>query len=208
MTHNSKATRKKLIEAAGELFAHKGFAAVTVREIVAKAQTHLSAMNYHFNSKEALYKTVLEVACSESAISSDERDYLLEVAPDKALLILIKAAVKAYRCDEGIQWKTTLIAREVRQPGIYFDEISKQYLKPDVDFISALIAAAMGEQKVSHATRFATISLIGLIETFGLHTTFIEAVAPGLIDSYDKDHALSHAILTMVLHVAKDYKEG
>lgn len=205
---DSEATRKKLLEAAGELFAQKGFSAVTVREIVAKAQTHLSAMNYHFKSKDALYQEVLEYACKQSAISMDERDYLSQIAPDKALLILIKEAVKAYRSDYDTQWKTALIAHEIRQPGSHFAAISERYLKPDIDYIAQLVAAAAGAQISSHASRFAAISLIGLIETFGLHTTFIEAVAPGLHDFYDKDHAFSHAILTMVLHGAKDYKEG
>jgi AcrR family transcriptional regulator len=44
-----------LIEAAGELFAENGLESTSVRAIVKKAGTALSAVNYHFHSKEQLY---------------------------------------------------------------------------------------------------------------------------------------------------------
>ena len=50
----SKDTRVAILLAAGEMFAHRGFDGVSIREIVARAGVTLSAVNYHFGSKEAL----------------------------------------------------------------------------------------------------------------------------------------------------------
>ena len=55
-----KDTRSKLIEIATELFATKGFAAVSVRELTVAAEVNVSAISYYFNGKEGLYKAVLK----------------------------------------------------------------------------------------------------------------------------------------------------
>ncbi|MBE0558206.1 MAG: TetR/AcrR family transcriptional regulator, partial [Proteobacteria bacterium] len=49
-------TRGKLLAAAGEIFAEKGFRNATVAEICLKAGTNVAAVNYHFGSKETLYR--------------------------------------------------------------------------------------------------------------------------------------------------------
>lgn len=51
----SRDTRRLLLDAALELFALKGFAATTVREIGAHAGVRDSAIYFHFPSKEAMY---------------------------------------------------------------------------------------------------------------------------------------------------------
>ena len=53
-------TRSKLIEMAAQLFAAKGFAAVSVRELTVAAQVNVSAISYYFNGKEGLYRAVLK----------------------------------------------------------------------------------------------------------------------------------------------------
>lgn len=48
-------TRLSLLEAAGEVFAKKGFWSATHEEICSRANANLAAINYHFGSKENLY---------------------------------------------------------------------------------------------------------------------------------------------------------
>ena len=52
-------TRERLLDAAEELFAARGFNGVSVRDIVKAADTNLGAIPYHFGSKENLLKSVL-----------------------------------------------------------------------------------------------------------------------------------------------------
>jgi TetR/AcrR family transcriptional regulator, regulator of cefoperazone and chloramphenicol sensitivity len=49
----------RLLAAASEIFAAKGYDATTVREVVARARTNLNAVNYHFGGKEKLYAAVM-----------------------------------------------------------------------------------------------------------------------------------------------------
>lgn len=57
-------TREHLLEAAGHLFAQKGFERSTAKEICERAGINTAAVNYHFGGIEALYATVLDEARS------------------------------------------------------------------------------------------------------------------------------------------------
>jgi TetR/AcrR family transcriptional regulator len=50
----------KLIKAAAPLFARKGFASVSIRELAEAAKVNGALISYYFSSKEGLYSAVLE----------------------------------------------------------------------------------------------------------------------------------------------------
>ncbi len=52
-------TRARLLDAAEPLFACRGFAAVSIRDIAAAAAVNVAAVNYHFHGKQSLYHEVL-----------------------------------------------------------------------------------------------------------------------------------------------------
>src|SRR4051812_27293179 len=55
-------TQKRLLEAAGQVFAEKGFQEATVRKICERAGANIAAINYHFGDKEQLYEAALRHA--------------------------------------------------------------------------------------------------------------------------------------------------
>jgi TetR/AcrR family transcriptional regulator, regulator of cefoperazone and chloramphenicol sensitivity len=59
MERRNGGTRERLIAAASELFAARGFRATTAREIAERAGVNLAAGNYHYGSKKELYREVL-----------------------------------------------------------------------------------------------------------------------------------------------------
>src|SRR3989442_4754469 len=62
VTRVSKATRDKIIKAASRAFARNGYEGASIRAIVAEADVNQAAINYHFGSKEGLYRAVLQAA--------------------------------------------------------------------------------------------------------------------------------------------------
>ena len=52
-------TKNKILDAAENLFADKGFNGTSLREITSLAEVNLAAVNYHFGSKKELIKAVM-----------------------------------------------------------------------------------------------------------------------------------------------------
>ena len=52
-------TKNKILDAAEQLFADKGFNGTSLREITSQAEVNLAAVNYHFGSKKELIKAVM-----------------------------------------------------------------------------------------------------------------------------------------------------
>jgi len=52
-------TKTRILDAAEQLFAERGFDAASLRAITGKAGVNLAAVNYHFQSKEVLIREVL-----------------------------------------------------------------------------------------------------------------------------------------------------
>ncbi|HYV96555.1 MAG TPA: TetR/AcrR family transcriptional regulator [Gemmatimonadaceae bacterium] len=64
--------RQRLLNAGRDLFASRGFDAVSVREITARAKANLGAITYHFGSKEALYHAAIDsIAAPFAAMIAD-----------------------------------------------------------------------------------------------------------------------------------------
>lgn len=59
------ATKRRLVAAASELFAERGFHGTKVRDIAARAGVNLASGHYHFGSKKALYLEVLRAQFAE-----------------------------------------------------------------------------------------------------------------------------------------------
>ncbi len=65
-TGKSKEKKQRLLAAAGDVFMEKGFRDATVAEICARAKANVSAVNYHFGSKETLYQETWRHSLTES----------------------------------------------------------------------------------------------------------------------------------------------
>ena len=59
MPTESATTRDRIIEAAEDLFGQHGFPRASLRRITEKARVNLASVNYHFSSKEDLYKQIM-----------------------------------------------------------------------------------------------------------------------------------------------------
>lgn len=62
----SVAKKERLLAAAGDVFIEKGFRNTTIAEICTRAEANISAVNYHFGSKEALYQEAWRHSFTES----------------------------------------------------------------------------------------------------------------------------------------------
>lgn len=61
-TEQGPGTRRRLLDAAAELFAKRGFKNVAVRDICEQACTNIAAVNYHFGGKDKLHAAAIDHA--------------------------------------------------------------------------------------------------------------------------------------------------
>jgi AcrR family transcriptional regulator len=88
--------KAKLYSAAAEVFARKGYAAASVREIVEKAGVTKPVLYYHFGSKEGIYKAILDSALRDF----DERVEAVEMLTGSASLRLRRLCEEVFRIYE------------------------------------------------------------------------------------------------------------
>ena len=199
---DSYRTRSAIIEAAGQLFAEKGFTGVTVREITNKAEANLSALNYHFGTKEGLYHEVLLDACKANSLTQQQREQLLAIEPVKALYILVDEVLKEYRKQGASNWRMVIITRESRTPSFAFDDVVKEYFIPESNFIAEIIGRAVHKPPTDEQVRFAVVTMIALTETFGLYDTLIGAIAPELDICSNRNELSVRKIVHLILEAA------
>jgi AcrR family transcriptional regulator len=145
----SKATQRRLLDAAGEVFALRGFHSATMKEITERAQASLASINYHFSDKAELYAAVfreLETQCA-SELRSLITPTDLHVNPRQRLTFFIAAFMDRLLGSQHPAWQRMLIGREFLQPSGMFDSFIKNVIRPINDTVESIVAELMGLEK-------------------------------------------------------------
>lgn len=138
-------TRLRLIEAAGPVFARRGFADATVREIVAQAKANVAAVNYHFGDKLGLYRSVLE-HYSKGALAAHPvtaPTARAEKAADR-LGYFVAAFLERLFHDGKPAWMSQIISREMVEPTAAFQQLAQTHMRPQLETLRAIVAELMG----------------------------------------------------------------
>lgn len=90
-------TKQQLLDAAKSLFALKGYAAVSVKEICEKAGANVSLVSYYFEGKEGLYRACLE-QFSRHKFGTAERLLQAPKSIDEIRVRLVMFAEELMRC--------------------------------------------------------------------------------------------------------------
>src|SRR5262249_35916526 len=109
-------TQQRLLEAAGQVFAEKGFKAATIRDIVAQAGIkNIAAVNYYFGDKEQLYDAALRHAFQCGLTQMAAPDWPAGTPPAVKLRDYIHMMAQHLLHKEHV-WHMQLFLREFAQP--------------------------------------------------------------------------------------------
>ncbi len=135
------ATRAQLLEAAGIVFAEKGFDRATAKEITQKAGTNAASVNYHFGGVEGLYGQVLAEAhrrlISYQALASG---IAAQDDPEAKLRALIATLIAALSGPASSSWALRVLSREFLAPTPHIAAVREQELEPKKALIFAIVA--------------------------------------------------------------------
>ncbi|MCP5071463.1 MAG: TetR family transcriptional regulator, partial [bacterium] len=111
-------TRNRLLEAAREVFAEKGLRQASVRDIAGRAGTNHASIGYHFSSKEALYRVVLEDACQDiRRLAEDEEALLAAVEASGSRMLAwdaLERSILGFLSHQLVNEQTSLAAKLLR----------------------------------------------------------------------------------------------
>jgi TetR/AcrR family transcriptional regulator, regulator of cefoperazone and chloramphenicol sensitivity len=137
-------TRRRLLDRAAELFADRGFDAVTVREICGAAGANVAAINYHFGDKAGLYGEVVDVAIAAMRETAAAAIQAAESAPpEERLRAYVRVFLERLMSRGRDSWIHRLMSRELEAPTPALDRVVDQVLRPRIAFLAGIVADLM-----------------------------------------------------------------
>lgn len=134
------ATRALLLQTAGQVFAERGYADATSKEICERAGTPMASVNYHFGSREALYEEVL-IEAHRQIVSVDELVEMTRAIGDpRDKLRALLAHMLAPSLRESAPWGFRVVLREVMSPGPLAPALVEKAVRPKAKLLLGLLA--------------------------------------------------------------------
>ncbi len=130
-------TKARLLEAAGEEFAEKGFDGATVRVICDRAGMNLAAVNYHFGDKEQLYEQAVLHAhrCGPGMPPAEDAN----VSPAEDLRHYVAAFLSNVVALQSPTWHQTLMLREMVNPTRASEALVREAIRPRFERLSGIL---------------------------------------------------------------------
>jgi AcrR family transcriptional regulator len=164
-------TRHRLLQAAELLFIERGYEALSLRQITARAEANLAAVNYHFGSKEAMLQELLSQRLDRL---NEERLRLLDAceadgrAPDYETIlgVLFVPALQLGRSPAGGPAFLRLLGRVYSDASPFVRDYLQRHYRPIFErFFDAFARALPGTPRGELGLRlhFALKALSGML---------------------------------------------
>jgi AcrR family transcriptional regulator len=140
-TDHDSATRERLLAAGARLFAARGYAHVTIRDICAAAGANIAAVNYHFPGKAGLYDEVVRRAIASLQLPTTAVHPLeMPQRPEYRLRAYVRAAITG----DSDDWAHQLVARELSEPTDSLSRIVDEVLRPQLAWLQRIVVDLLG----------------------------------------------------------------
>ena len=151
-------TTKRIIDAAGSVFAERGFRATTVRQITTRARVNLAAVNYHFKNKAELYLRVLREAKKHvrAIVIAD-----IPGNPEEQIRGFIQRFVRLLLDPERPLWHSRVLALEMSNPTPALGVVLREFTAPLFRDLRQLIAKMVGPKATPAELDLLALSIIG-----------------------------------------------
>ncbi len=174
-TGNEKSTDQKIIDAAIPLFAKKGFAGVSVKELAEAAGVNIALISYYFGGKENLYMTIMKMEF-ELLSNLIDRVSSESCSPVERIKIFTREIIILHKKNPDIE---ILIYSEIMNPTACYESVVKQGIDQVHHFLKTCITAAIaiGQFRPDIKPDCASIALISTIHFY----LFTRHIADGFL---------------------------
>lgn len=153
-------TRQRLLDEASKAFAEKGFRNTTVAEICRRAGANIAAVNYHFGSKEGLYREawlnahrrMLEAFPPDGGVGPD--------APaDERLRGRIRSMLQRALSEEGLEFR--IMSHEMATPTGLLGRVFQDTIRPLAEAMENIVGDLLGSRADEGTVRLCLLCIIG-----------------------------------------------
>jgi AcrR family transcriptional regulator len=172
---NDTEARAKILAAAEELFAERGFEATTVRDIATASGMNLAMIHYYFGNKEGLYRTIFEEKLAEI-----QRIFFTAAGSAASCRERLEQFVRSYARYLSTHTNVArMVQREMLNRGHAFQTILRPQVGQNYQMLRGIVAEGVrrGEFR-SVDVAMAPVSLIGMIVFFMIAQPMIAGVLP------------------------------
>lgn len=137
-------TRERLLEAAAPLFAEHGREGVSIRDIAARAGVRHGCINYHFRSKDELYREVMLRYCLPDGRELLLRELPEDLGPEAAREIFrrVVQSIVAAETQPLDPIRAGLLREQMARPEGPDEVLFEKVIRPNQRALTALIARA------------------------------------------------------------------
>jgi AcrR family transcriptional regulator len=177
--------REQLIAHATRIFATKGYAAASTREICQAAGANVAAIHYYFGDKEALYRAVLSAPVDAIAAEFGRfADPALSF--EEAMRHVLQPFVRmALTDDPQSQHVQRLHLREALEPSAVFRDVVDRIIVPLHNALVALLARHCGTKRVDEGLHQLAFAIVAMANDYCMSREFIRLLAPQVLDRDD-----------------------
>ena len=172
MTDDKQTTKDRLLDAAEQLFAEKGFDGASIRDLAAAAGVNVAAVNYHFQGKDNLYREVIKRRfvdqrdASLAALASLLEKTDGQPALDRVIATMVGQHVAGALAAPGQPTFMALMGREMNADrSIENTTFFKQLIAPMFDSYSAALLKACPDLDQERINWFMA-SIVGQVHHF------------------------------------------
>jgi AcrR family transcriptional regulator len=156
-------TRDKLIEAAGYVFAERGYRAATIREISRRAGANVAAVNYTFGDKMGLYTEVLRHSVHAAKTEAMNAALDSSLSPEDAIRSVIRARLMSLCQEKRPDWHFRLVMHEFTHPTPAMARVVDEGMRPIYERMRKAVGDMIGLPPDHETTRLSLNSIIGQI---------------------------------------------
>ena len=166
MKRPSDITRDRILKTAVKLFAEGGYEATSIRTLAAKAHVNQAAINYHFKTKDGLYREVLRDAIH--ALTEDQLSHAQETQAmprERALGEFVRQQLRPLSARDDVTRYIHILNWEAVQPTEIYRKLVSEEAAPFLGFAVDLMRRFMPEADQGTLT-MAAVWLVGQCTVF------------------------------------------
>lgn len=173
--------RERLLAEAMRIFAQKGYARASTREICQAAGQNVASIHYYFGDKAGLYRAVLLRPIEAIGVDLGAFD-----APGLSLAQSLRRMMTAFLCppEAGapLEPEMLLYLREMIEPSGAFHDVVAQHILPLHQRVVRLLARHVGVDEPDDALHQLAFALSAMVHDYGMSRAFMDGLAPGLLN--------------------------